>query len=112
MKCTIFAICAGVVELADARDSKSRGRKAVRGRPPPPAPVFSQSRSMGVEPASGAERQGGDTPQPHHRPEQNQEMSPVDRERGSPEPRRKGRWRDRLRLKAGDPLLPDPISPP
>jgi hypothetical protein len=39
---------------------------------------------MGVEPASGAKRAGGDTPQPHHRPEQNQEMSPVDRERGSP----------------------------
>ena len=29
---------AGVVELADARDSKSRVRKDVRVRPPPPAP--------------------------------------------------------------------------
>ena len=29
---------AGVVELADARDSKSRVRKNVRVRPPPPAP--------------------------------------------------------------------------
>ena len=29
---------AGVAELADARDSKSRGRKAMRVRPPPPAP--------------------------------------------------------------------------
>ena len=29
---------AGVVELVDARDSKSRVRKGVRVRPPPPAP--------------------------------------------------------------------------
>ena len=34
------AIYAGVVELADARDSKSRVRKDVRVRPPPPAPIF------------------------------------------------------------------------
>ena len=35
----IFPILyAGVVELADARDSKSRVRKDVRVRPPPPAP--------------------------------------------------------------------------
>ena len=32
------SIFAGVVELADARDSKSRVRKYVRVRPPPPAP--------------------------------------------------------------------------
>ena len=31
-------VLAGVVELADARDSKSRVRKGVRVRPPPPAP--------------------------------------------------------------------------
>ena len=48
MKCTIFSICAGVVELADARDSKSRGRKAVRVRPPPPAPA--KSRGPGQNP--------------------------------------------------------------
>jgi hypothetical protein len=30
---------AGVAELADARDLKSRGRKAVRVRSPPPAPI-------------------------------------------------------------------------
>src|SRR4030065_19365 len=71
-----------------------QGREGASPFPAPP-PVFTQSRSRGVKPASGAERQGGYTPQPHHRPEQNQEMSPVDRERGSPEPRRKGRWRDR-----------------
>ena len=34
----IMPAYAGVVELADARDSKSRVRKDVRVRPPPPAP--------------------------------------------------------------------------
>jgi methionyl aminopeptidase len=34
---------AGVVKLADARDSKSRDRKVVRVRLPPPAPAFARS---------------------------------------------------------------------
>ena len=37
---------AGVVELADARDSKSRVRKDVRVRPPPPAPHLKGSQSL------------------------------------------------------------------
>ena len=41
---------AGVVELADARDSKSRARKGVRVRPPPPAPL--------PLPLRGAQREG------------------------------------------------------
>ena len=40
---------AGVAELADARDLKSRGRKAVRVRPPPPAPfVLSNFRRSAI----------------------------------------------------------------
>jgi hypothetical protein len=61
---------AGVVELADARDSKSRARKGVRVRPPPPAPgqfegwlhcqpfLLALVLTGGVEPASGADRAG------------------------------------------------------
>ena len=39
MTIVVFIYYAGVVELADARDSKSRVRKDVRVRPPPPAPM-------------------------------------------------------------------------
>src|SRR5574341_1014941 len=49
---------AGVVELADARDSKSRARKGVRVRPPPPAPLFIPLPAPGVERESAADRSG------------------------------------------------------
>ena len=63
----IMPAYAGVVELADARDSKSRVRKDVRVRPPPPAP---KSRSaigaarfcivqQGVEPEGSWQSAGG-----------------------------------------------------
>ena len=52
------ATYAGVVELADARDSKSRVRKDVRVRPPPPAPKAAQNEPLfswwGENPARGA----------------------------------------------------------
>src|SRR5512140_1665811 len=50
---------AGVVELADARDSKSRVRKDVRVQVPPPAPPPFSLRGAqreGLERARGAER--------------------------------------------------------
>ena len=43
---------AGVVELADARDSKSRVRKDMRVRPPPPAPGESQGSGKSPGPFS------------------------------------------------------------
>ena len=58
-----------MAELADARDSKSRGRKAARVRPPPPAPSESRrptdrlaffvelGAQEGVERARGADEQ-------------------------------------------------------
>ena len=39
---------AGVMELADVRDSKSRGSDTVWVRPPPPAPKIPNVRAFGI----------------------------------------------------------------
>lgn len=53
---------AGVAELADARDSKSRARKGVRVQVPPPALLITQGEVLRVIPHSegfGCERKNG-----------------------------------------------------
>lgn len=43
----LYSPLAGVAELADARDLKSLGRKAVRVRPPAPAPTLIERERAG-----------------------------------------------------------------
>ena len=49
----VLTFSAGVVKLADARDSKSRSLRGVRVRPPPPAPTIQRGRT-GISFSRGA----------------------------------------------------------
>ena len=82
-----------MVELADARDSKSRVRKDVRVQVPPPAPPPFSSRGAqreGLERARGADEQ---------------EEKRDAQEHDSPEPRRNSRSHGGAEAQAGKSLL-------